>query len=215
MNYQNGKIYRIDCLTTNEVYIGSTCQPTVAKRLAHHVSTFKQWKRTGKGFITSYPIIERDNYKITMIESYPCNSKDELSSREGFYIRSINCVNKHIAGRSQKQWFEEHKEVLIERGKEYREANKEQISERKKEWREANKEKLIKQRKEYREANKEQICERDKDFYEANKVRLKELRDANKEQINARRKELRDENKDKINARQRELRMQKKMNNIT
>jgi hypothetical protein len=44
MNYQNGKIYRIDCLSTGEVYIGSTCQPTLAKRLAEHVSSFKHWK---------------------------------------------------------------------------------------------------------------------------------------------------------------------------
>ena len=151
MDFQNGKVYRIDCLTTGEVYIGSTCQPTMAKRLANHVSTFKQWKRTGKGFITLYPIIERDNYKITMIELYPCNTKDELSAREGFYIRSMNCVNKQIAGRTQKDYYESNKEHLLEQMKIYNEANKERV----KELRDTNKEEISARRKELRDANKE------------------------------------------------------------
>ena len=100
VNYQNGKIYRIDCLSTGKVYIGSTTKETVAKRLAEHVSKFKQWK-AGKSNYTSFQIIEQGNYKITLIELYPCNSKDELSRREGFYIRSMECVNKVIPNRTK------------------------------------------------------------------------------------------------------------------
>jgi len=132
MDYSNGKIYRIDCLITNEVYIGSTCQPTLAKRLAKHVSNFKYWKQDKYSFTSSFPIIERANYKISLIELFPCNSKDELSAREGYYIRNINCINKQIAGRTKKQWKTDNIEKIIEQSKEYREINKEKINKNKK-----------------------------------------------------------------------------------
>jgi hypothetical protein len=154
MDYQNGKIYRIDCLSTGEVYIGSTCQPTVAKRLTQHVSGFKTWKNTGKKYISSYPIIERANYNITMIELYPCNSKDELKSREGYFIRSMVCVNKQIAGRTKQDYYEDNKEHILEHKKDYYVANKDQI---------------IEKNKKYCEANYEQILEYNRDYYEANK----------------------------------------------
>jgi hypothetical protein len=109
MNYKNGKIYRIDCLTTGEVYIGSTCQPTLAKRLAQHVSECKRWKSGKKVFVSSYPIIERDNYKISLVELIQCNSRDELIAREGFYIRTLDCVNKRIAGRTNKEYNDDTK----------------------------------------------------------------------------------------------------------
>ena len=40
VNYQNGKIYRIVCNTTDEVYIGSTVI-TLSKRLAKHNSDYR------------------------------------------------------------------------------------------------------------------------------------------------------------------------------
>ena len=137
MDYKNGKIYRIDCLSTGEVYIGSTCQPTLAKRLAHHKYHYNQWKKDGKGFMNSFPIIERDNYQITMIELYPCNSRDELHSREGYYIRNTECLNKLIAGQTtyeqQHKWYEKNKERLLEERKTNYIENKEQINAKRRE----------------------------------------------------------------------------------
>ena len=47
-NYQDGKIYTIVCNITDECYIGSTTEPTLARRLAGHVNNYKVWK-SGKG----------------------------------------------------------------------------------------------------------------------------------------------------------------------
>jgi hypothetical protein len=114
VNYQNGKVYRLDCLTTGKVYIGSTCHPTVAQRLAEHVSRFKKWKAGNKYYTSSFEVLEQENYKITLVELYPCDSKDELTSREGYFIRTTECVNKYIAGRTVKEYYEEHKKVILE-----------------------------------------------------------------------------------------------------
>ena len=67
VNYKNGKVYRLDCLTTKKVYIGSTTKKTIAMRLAEHVSDFKKWKNNKRCYITSFQIIEQGNYKISLI----------------------------------------------------------------------------------------------------------------------------------------------------
>ena len=166
MNYQNGKIYRLDCNITGEVYIGSTCQATVAKRMAQHVLGFKKWKKTGKGFVTSYQIIERGNYNITLIEAIQCNTKDELSAREGYFIRTMVCVNKNIAGRTKKECDKEYHqanreprlEYMKEYSKDHYEANKAEIRAHHKEFRDANKDRINARRKELRAQKKNIIA---------------------------------------------------------
>ena len=64
-DYQLGKIYKIVDNTNKNIYVGSTCEPTLARRLAKHVNTFKDWKKGGKcHFVTSFKIIENQNFDI-------------------------------------------------------------------------------------------------------------------------------------------------------
>ena len=85
MNYQLGKIYKIVDLDSNKCYVGSTCEPILARRLAKHVGDYKQYLK-GKGRnITSYIILAMDDYDIVLLETYPCNSKDELHARQRYY----------------------------------------------------------------------------------------------------------------------------------
>ena len=123
-NYQQGKIYQIVCLTTGDKYIGSTTQKTLAERLSGHVHDFKRWKIGKVNFVTSFPIIEQGNYQIELLESSPCNSKDELNARESHYIRTIKCVNKRIETRTKKEYNFENKTKRAEYNKEWRIKNK-------------------------------------------------------------------------------------------
>ena len=81
-----------------------------------------------------------------MIESCPCNSKDEAHAREGHYIRTMNCVNKYIPNRTRKEYKEDNKEKLHEYNsnyhKQYQQDNKEHIKEYKHNWNEENKEEI-------------------------------------------------------------------------
>ena len=43
-NYQLGKIYKIVDNTNNNIYVGSTCEPTLARRLSSHVRDYHVWK---------------------------------------------------------------------------------------------------------------------------------------------------------------------------
>jgi len=163
-DYQNGKIYKI---TSGELtYIGSTCEPTLARRLAGHVGLCKSWKEGKKNYITSFQLIETGQYEITLIELFPCGSKDELTARERFHIETNKCVNKNIPMRSKAEWREVNKETLSEKKKAYYEANKEVFLEKQKAYNEANKE----ARKAYLEANKETLSEKKKEWYKAKKA---------------------------------------------
>ena len=67
-DYNNGKIYKIECFITGEIHIGSSCEPTLARRLANHMNNYRRWKG-GKGgkTMTSLDIIDHGYYKIILI----------------------------------------------------------------------------------------------------------------------------------------------------
>jgi hypothetical protein len=55
-----------------------------------------------------------ENCKIELIENYPCNSKEELLKREGWYIKVTECVNKMVAGRTKQEWKQDNPEKAKE-----------------------------------------------------------------------------------------------------
>jgi len=117
-DYSKGKIYSIRSHLTDDVYIGSTIQ-RLSDRLTKHKKCYKKWLITKKNCYSSFKIIEKDpeNFYIELVELYPCNSKIELCRREGEIIRATTCVNKNIAGRTLKEYREEHKEYYKEKKK--------------------------------------------------------------------------------------------------
>lgn len=133
-DYKKSKIYKIIDNTTDLVYIGSTTEPTLAQRLAHHVSDFKKWKNGKHSFISSFPIIENGDYRIILLESCPCENIEELLKKEQEYIDKIKCCNKNNAVTNQteynKKYYDDNKETLKEYQKHYRETNKELINQK-------------------------------------------------------------------------------------
>lgn len=149
VNYQNSKIYKIVCDTTGLIYVGSTTEIRLAKRLAKHKCDYKRFlegKRDTRA--TSYKLLENNNYRIELIELYPCNTKDELLKKERFYIESLECVNRNTPC---KQWHKDNKEYVKNKRKEYRLNNKDKIARQKKESNEKNKEHIQKYQKELRD----------------------------------------------------------------
>ena len=129
VNYENGKIYKLVCNTTGLVYIGSTCEPQLARRLAGHVGSYKLYK-SGKGhYVTSFKILEGGDYDIVLIKNVKCNNKEELHAEERQFIESIKCVNKYIPTRTIKEHYEDNKVERLKQIKQYRDENKDKIKE--------------------------------------------------------------------------------------
>jgi hypothetical protein len=128
-NYQNGKIYSIRSHQTDEIYIGSTTQP-LSMRMATHRRDYKCYLQGKMHYITSFKILEFGDAYIELIEEFPCVSKMHLEKREGEIIRKMEkCANRCIAGRTMKEYRQDHKEHLKEWMKKYREDNKDKIKE--------------------------------------------------------------------------------------
>lgn len=200
VNYQNGKIYKI--VGNGNTYYGSTSEPTLAKRLAKHRNNYKAYLKGNGGCTTSFKCFENDNmdFDISLVELFPCDTKDQLHARERYYIENNECVNKYIPSRKRQEYMtlyiEKNREILNTKRKEHYEQNKDkakeyyvQNNEKIKENRVKNKEKS----KQYFEENKEKIVKQSKERYEKNKERIskqnKERYEQNKEAICIKRKE--------------------------
>jgi len=144
-DYKNGKIYKLWSPERDEIYIGSTTQPLYARKSQHK----KNLNCSSKILYEKYTDV-----RIELLECFPCDNKEELTKKEGEYIRNNNCVNKMIAGRTKKEY-----------NKEYLENNKTKIKEQMKEYRENNKEKFREYDKKWYENNKEKIKERESQKY--------------------------------------------------
>jgi hypothetical protein len=136
INYQLGKVYKIVDNTNDQCYVGSTCEPILARRLASHVSKYKSFLNEKQNYVTAFEVIKNGDYDIVLIENFPCNNKDELFARERHWTNEIPCVNK-IKGQGL---FNEIGQV--EYGRRYYDANKEKIDNRNKNYNEINKDKL-------------------------------------------------------------------------
>jgi hypothetical protein len=198
MDYHNGKIYVLRSHQTEDIYIGSTTTK-LSKRFHNHKSKFKLWKNEKYPYTTSFELMKYDDVYIELLQGYSCDSKMELHKREGEFIRSVDCVNKNVAGRTRKEYRDENKDKISEQKKEWREENKDIRKEQQKEYYQENKDKRKEYGKEYYQENKDKIKEKNKEYYEANKdkikIQTKEYRENNKDK----KKEYREENKDKLN----------------
>jgi len=160
VNYQNGKIYTIRCRSDeNLIYVGSTTQK-LTQRLAKHRSSCKR----GVG-CSIYKYIVNDDWSewyIELYEMYPCNSKKELERREGQVIREIGTINKNIAGRTKKEYYEMNADIIKGDKKKYYEMNADIIKEKIKIHRVVNADKVKETRKKYYDNNIEKIKEKGK-----------------------------------------------------
>jgi len=136
--YANGKIYMIESASAGLCYYGSTCMP-LRKRLHAHKQSYHK-----HGDITSVIILDQPDYKIVLVEEFPCENKQQLHAREAYYIRNNQCVNKIMPnGRTdeenniirkyhEKRRYAENKEKFQKRCHQYYENNKEAVLNRKK-----------------------------------------------------------------------------------
>ena len=158
--YEKCLIYSIECLTTGDIYIGST-KLKLNKRLNAHKSKNNK--------CVSKEIIERDNYKMNVLEELSCENQKQLLIKEREYVEKNSCINKQIPtnlfnGESQKRYKENHKELVRERQKIYdSNRDKEKVKEQCKKYYEKNKEKCSDYKKKWYLENRERILQKLKD----------------------------------------------------
>ena len=174
-DFQNAKIYQIWTPGRPDLlpYIGSTTQ-TLAKRIGGHRRSYK-CKQNGKGNDrASFIHIAEEGHRIELIREFPCETRQELLREEGREMRSRECCNQVVPGRTRAEWYEENKERLTAHRRKRYEENKEQVNAHRRKWCEENKESLRAKSKRHYEKHGERV-----------RARVSAYRKANKEQISA------------------------------
>ena len=165
-----GKIYKL--VGSGLTYYGSTKAP-LGTRKSQHNCDYNNFLLGKKGYITAYDIIEKGDFDIELVEDNI--EKEQLLTREGFYIKNNECVNKRIAGRTAQEYYKD---------------NEEKIKTYKSQWSKDNRERI----KEKYHENKEEINEKRRLHMAGEEAKLKK-----QEQD----KKYRTENADRVNARKR------------
>ena len=188
-NYQNGKVYTIRSRSRPDlIYVGSTTQ-----KLSDRFSGHKRER------CSSRQIVDIGDSYIELHENYPCANKEELNRREGEVIRSMECVNARIEGRTKQEWYQDNREEILAYHKQYDEDHKKEKSAYDKQYREDNKKELSAKGKQYREDNKKELSAKKKQYYQDNK-----------EEISAKGKQYYQDNKKERSAKHKQYNQSKK-----
>ena len=135
VNYNNGKIYKIEPKVEHdidEVYVGSTTKKYLSQRLTAHRGAYNQWKKGQATKVMAYNLFDTygfENCQIILLENVQANSRDELHAREAHHIKSIICINKYIPLRSDKEYYQDNKEIILNRVFEYNKNHKDEKKE--------------------------------------------------------------------------------------
>lgn len=183
IDYSNTIIYKlvhIDDLNDENIYVGHTTN-MIKRKNKHKSSCGNPNDKEHNEY--KYQFIREnggwDQWEMILIEKYPCDNGDQARARERYWKRELNAtLNTQEPGRTQKEWREDNKEIILEKKKEYYENNKDKIAEKDKErhkknkqvrneqskkWRENNLDKALENAKLYRQKNKEIINEKKKE----------------------------------------------------
>lgn len=199
MDYSKTIIYKICCKDINilDCYIGHTTNFT--KRKNQHKSVCNNITDDNYNRYV-YTVIRDnggwDNWNMIQLEEFSCNNKREAEAKEREWIENLKpTLNKNMPyslyaenpEKYKQEWYEEKKEVILEKRKQHYEENKDEILLKVKQYAEENKDKIKDYQDEYREKNKEKLAEQKKIYREANKEKAaeysKEWREANKEKL--------------------------------
>jgi len=113
----------------SECYVGSTTQP-LTQRLASHRRRAAVKPQPVHKFLN---VAGWDGVHITAVEHVACEQKDQLLSRERFWISQMGTLNKNIPMRTMREYnqyyYQAHKAALTEKCRAYYQANREALCE--------------------------------------------------------------------------------------
>ena len=170
--YEKGQIYKIVDVGYNKCYIGSTCE-ALSRRFERHTSRYKRNVGDTRAVLL-FDEFGVENCRIERIEKLPCNSKEELLQREGYYIQNTECVNRCIAGRTAKAYYEQNKEDIKAKSRQHYHDNRDARRAQQKKYWDKNADALNAHKKQYRQENIEVFAEREKIKYERHKQQILE-----------------------------------------
>tara|TARA_Y100000389_G_scaffold109340_1_gene106405 strand:+ start:9326 stop:10384 length:1059 start_codon:yes stop_codon:yes gene_type:complete len=170
-DFSNSVIYKLLNENVASFYIGSTKH--FYERYEKHRKTYLDViRQRAKHQNRMYSYIQENggfyNWKMIILEKYPCNNRKELVMREQEYLDALQPdLNSGRAYISTDDRVAHMKDLSVE----YYNNNKEKMKENGKKWRENHKEEIKECRAKYQQEHKEEIKERNAKYYKNNRDR--------------------------------------------
>ena len=95
IDYKLGKIYKVIIDVNDIIYVGSTAQEKLSHRMRDHRSRANDLSRTSTWNI-AMRTIGVSHFKIVLICSYSCSSKDELEAKEFEIINEFKSNGQEV-----------------------------------------------------------------------------------------------------------------------
>ena len=92
---KTGKVYKIICSLTNDIYIGSTFN-TLRDRWMTHKNRYRQYQKNPSRNMSIHNYFDKygiDNFKIILIKEYEVVDRNHLESKEQLWINSLKPIN--------------------------------------------------------------------------------------------------------------------------
>ena len=125
---QTGTVYRIWSASSPDCYVGATIQELCSRKSGHRAD-MKRWSADKtKPYCSSYEVLRFPDAKIEWIETVEFKTRAELAAREGHWIRTLDCVNKYVAGRTDAAYYVDHREATLQRTNAYNAAHRVEIA---------------------------------------------------------------------------------------
>jgi hypothetical protein len=122
-DYLNGKIYKIGSKATDKIYIGSTTGSLDCRFYRHKQDYCLYINNLGSKIYSAelFDEVGVEQCYIELICEYPCENAHELACEEGRHqmLNLYKIVNKNIAGRTIKQYYQDKRETILNQKREY------------------------------------------------------------------------------------------------
>lgn len=184
MGYENGKIYKLVC-EDGKYYFGSTIRPLKGRLSSHKHASKKTETNNAYNHIKT---IGWDNVTIVLVESFPCDTKQQLLEREAWFLHDHEhdtmCLNARnpIIDYTNEEVKQEHKSKCNS----YYQQHREDILHKRREYQVENRERRTTYNRDYATKNSENL----KDYYKQYAVENRERRNRLARERRARKKLL-------------------------
>ena len=164
IDYAKTIIYKLvhkDDLYDENIYTGHTTHMRHRKNLHKSDCTNPNSKSYNQ---KNYKYIREnggwDEWLMIEIEKYPCKDVYEAIARERVIQAEMKAkLNSEVPGRNIKEWRNDNRDKISEKGKIYYQDNRDKILEQRKQYSQDNIDKILEQKKEYYQSNKEKVLE--------------------------------------------------------
>lgn len=126
VDYSKAKIYRIYSPSNPDAgeYIGASVQ-SLSSRMCKHRDHYQRYLAGTFHKLSSFDILKYDDARIELVEECPCENKEQLSKKEGEYIRGgSNIVNMVIPGRTKQEHYYDFQVKNLLKSSKYYESHK-------------------------------------------------------------------------------------------